>query len=143
MKKMTIKIKGMSCVACSNRLEKQLTSLNGVKKAVVNIATEKATLVYDEIILKNEDIYKRIIDTGFNFEAEYHEKTNNQEKIEKEHRENKLVIIKLLVSVIFGVALFYVSMFPMIFKSELFLPDFFSMKNNPINYSILHFFHHL
>lgn len=43
-----IKIDGMSCAACANKIEKALNKIEGVQKANVNFATEKATIEYDE-----------------------------------------------------------------------------------------------
>jgi P-type Cu+ transporter len=41
---LTIPVSGMSCASCSGRVEKKLSSMPGVKKAVVNLATAKATV---------------------------------------------------------------------------------------------------
>ena len=42
----TIPIGGMTCAACAQRVEKALKKLEGVNSAAVNLATEKATVVY-------------------------------------------------------------------------------------------------
>jgi Cu+-exporting ATPase len=44
--KITIPIKGMTCAACAARVQKALSSLNGVFSASVNLATENATIDY-------------------------------------------------------------------------------------------------
>lgn len=61
----TFKIVGMKCAGCSTTLEKELNNLNGVITAQVNLATEKATVAYDEETLKIEDILSKISDCGF------------------------------------------------------------------------------
>ena len=43
----SLKISGMSCAACAARIEKGLEKLPGVASAVVNFASEKATVSYD------------------------------------------------------------------------------------------------
>ncbi len=43
----TIPIKGMTCAACSARIEKELNKTPGVLEAVVNLTTEKATITFD------------------------------------------------------------------------------------------------
>lgn len=43
----TLKISGMSCAACANRIEKGLKATAGVSAANVNFASEKATVSYD------------------------------------------------------------------------------------------------
>ena len=45
-KTVTVPIGGMTCAACSQRIEKTLRKLPGVDSATVNLATEKATLTY-------------------------------------------------------------------------------------------------
>jgi copper chaperone CopZ len=45
-KKIVLNIGGMSCVNCARAIEKQLFKLNGVTKATVNLAAEKAIVEY-------------------------------------------------------------------------------------------------
>lgn len=42
-----IQIAGMTCSACANRIEKGLNRVEGIEKAVVNLAQEKAMITYD------------------------------------------------------------------------------------------------
>ncbi len=44
----SIKITGMTCAACAARIEKSLSKIAGVESANVNLATERATVSYDE-----------------------------------------------------------------------------------------------
>ncbi|MBI5065179.1 heavy metal translocating P-type ATPase [Candidatus Woesearchaeota archaeon] len=43
----TLSIGGMHCQSCATNIEKQLGKLQGVKKANVNYASQKATIIYD------------------------------------------------------------------------------------------------
>jgi P-type Cu+ transporter len=43
----TVPVGGMTCASCVRRVEKALTRVPGVQAASVNLATEKASLVYD------------------------------------------------------------------------------------------------
>lgn len=61
----TIEIGGMTCAACSNRVEKGLSSLHGVKKAGVNLATEKATVTYDQAQISMKEITQKVEDLGY------------------------------------------------------------------------------
>jgi Cu+-exporting ATPase len=45
--KETFQIQGMSCAACVRRVEKGLSTLEGVNSASVNFATERASVEYD------------------------------------------------------------------------------------------------
>jgi Cu+-exporting ATPase len=57
-------IEGMTCAACSSRLEKQLNQLPGVT-AAVNLATENARIHYDPAQVTPEQIADKVIKTGF------------------------------------------------------------------------------
>ncbi len=65
MKKTTLKIEGMGCVACAQASEKAVKKLNGVAEAHVNFATEKMTLQYDENHVSLEEIKEAIKKAGY------------------------------------------------------------------------------
>jgi len=60
-----LKIGGMSCAVCANRIEKGLGKMVGVDKAVVNFAIEKAAVTYDAKQVSLTDIAKKIEALGF------------------------------------------------------------------------------
>jgi len=45
--RLNLKISGMSCAACASRVERTLSDLEGVLRANVNFALERATVEYD------------------------------------------------------------------------------------------------
>ncbi|MGN0027097.1 MAG: cation transporter, partial [Clostridium sp.] len=47
MKEEKVKITGMSCSACANRVQKVVGKLDGVEEANVNFATETLNVKYD------------------------------------------------------------------------------------------------
>ena len=55
-----IKIGGMSCAACAQRIEKETSRLNGVERASVNFATESLHVFYDEEKISLSDIKDKI-----------------------------------------------------------------------------------
>lgn len=61
----TLNIEGMSCAACSQAVEKALNKKVGVKKANVNLPTEKAYIKYDPLKLTVEDLIKAVQDSGY------------------------------------------------------------------------------
>ncbi len=63
--KATLNIHGMTCAACVRRVEQGLKDLDGVHKAAVNIATEKATVEYDPSILDLESIPEKVKELGY------------------------------------------------------------------------------
>ncbi len=47
VERVTVPIKGMHCAACVGKVERALKSVSGVREATVNLATERATVVFD------------------------------------------------------------------------------------------------
>ncbi len=62
---MKLLVTGMSCAACSGRVEKQLGSLSGVKEAVVNLATGEARIKYIPGLISIREMRKMIEDLGY------------------------------------------------------------------------------
>ena len=60
-----LKISGMTCAACSARIEKGLSKLAGVEKAAVNLASEKAVVTYDPTQINPEAMVQKIHDLGY------------------------------------------------------------------------------
>ena len=58
-------ITGMTCAACSARIEKGLNKMDGVVKANVNLALEKATVEYNGAVLNTTDIIKKVENLGY------------------------------------------------------------------------------
>jgi Cu+-exporting ATPase len=63
--KIILRIGGMTCASCAQTIEKALKTTEGVKEANVNLATEKATVVYNQAVTSYEAIKKAIEDTGY------------------------------------------------------------------------------
>jgi len=61
----TLSIGGMTCAACSARIEKALRKLEGVESAVVNLATEKATISFNPQILRLSSIKEVVVNAGY------------------------------------------------------------------------------
>jgi Cu+-exporting ATPase len=58
-------IGGMTCAACSGRLEKVLGRLPGVERAVVNLATEKASVTAPAGVVSLQDLISSVEKAGF------------------------------------------------------------------------------
>lgn len=65
MKKVLLKIDGMTCSACSNGLEKFLNKQEGIKQASVNLVMNNASIEYDEKLLNIPQIEKFVEKAGF------------------------------------------------------------------------------
>lgn len=64
-KETTVQITGMTCAACSTRIEKALNKMDGVENATVNLALEKSTIQYDSEKIKPTDIDQKIAKLGY------------------------------------------------------------------------------
>lgn len=125
MKKVLLKIDGMTCSACSTGLEKYLNKQEGIKSATVNLIMNNASIEYDEKILDIPSLEKFIEKAGFeslgidNFEKEEKKKSNEKYKL------LGITIISLLI--------LYVSMAHMVSLPEI---PYVSMMKNPLNYAL-------
>ncbi len=63
--KVEFKITGMSCAACSARIEKALNALPGVFSATVNLATERATVEFSGNELSFQHIQAKVKKLGY------------------------------------------------------------------------------
>lgn len=92
--KESLKISGMTCAACSARIEKRLNRLDGVESAVVNLATERANIEYDSAKVNSAELIKTIEALGYKAEKiENVSKDKEKEQREKEIRRLKLELI--------------------------------------------------
>src|SRR5260221_3441462 len=97
----TISIKGMHCASCVNVIEKSLKKIDGVEKCVVNLATEKATIIYDNKKVSNKKIADAVKNVGYQAMVDEEMKSETQEKQEKE-KELKKLKIKVIFSLVLG-----------------------------------------
>ncbi|MFV0481212.1 MAG: heavy metal translocating P-type ATPase [Campylobacteraceae bacterium] len=65
MKKQKLQIGGMTCVNCSNSIEKVVKKLDGVTDASVNFSTGSGVFVYDEVKVSKEKIEEKINKLGY------------------------------------------------------------------------------
>lgn len=65
MKEIKLKIEGMHCAGCSNRLEKILNNVDGVESAKVSLEEKSAEIKYNEGEVELNTILQEIKDAGF------------------------------------------------------------------------------
>jgi Cu+-exporting ATPase len=125
LKKVLLKIGGMTCSACSSGLEKYLNKQDGVVRANVNLVMNNASIEYDDKKLSLKDIEKFVDKAGF--------ESLGIDNLKKEERKKSGEKINLILTSIFSIAILYVSMAHMIG-----LPDipFLSMMEHPLNYAV-------
>lgn len=135
MKKETIKVNGMSCAACSARVEKTIEKMSGVTEAAVNLATGKATFSYNENEITLEDIKREISKAGYE-PVDIVPSVNADLDQEEKERESKKLWRKFVISAIFAAPLLYFSMAPMISAISFPYPEFLSPMLYPQRYGI-------
>jgi Cu+-exporting ATPase len=104
-KKESIKISGMSCAACSARIEKVLNKVEGIEQAAVNLASEKATIKYDSSKLKLSDVIKVVDNLGY--KAELADEVSKDKEKEQREKEIKRLRLELIISVVLSAPLLF------------------------------------
>src|SRR5438067_6329205 len=61
----TLPVTGMTCASCVRRIEKALGRVGGVEQAHVNLATEKATVVYDSSVATPAQMQAAVEKAGY------------------------------------------------------------------------------
>ena len=61
-------ITGMGCEACVKRVEKAAGSIDGVRKTVVDLASETLSIDYDEEKLSFETLRNAVEEAGYGIE---------------------------------------------------------------------------
>ncbi|HEU5317650.1 MAG TPA: heavy metal translocating P-type ATPase, partial [Chloroflexota bacterium] len=64
-KELTLPITGMTCASCVRRVEKALKKVEGVDEASVNLATEKARVAFDPIVVSLDDLKAAVERAGY------------------------------------------------------------------------------
>jgi copper chaperone CopZ len=64
MKEIKFKIKGMNCKACAMVIADEVREMTGIEEAEVYFNTNSARVVYDEMVLDKEKIFRLIEELG-------------------------------------------------------------------------------
>ena len=126
MKKVLLKIDGMTCSACSSGLEKYLNKQDGILNASVNLVMNNASIEYDENKLDVGQIEKFVAKAGF--------ESLGIDKLEKEEKKKSRGKYKLWIFTAIAILTLYIAMAHMIGLPEI---PVFSMHTNPINYTVI------
>lgn len=127
MKKVLIKVEGMTCAGCASGLERYLNKQNGIIKAEVNLVMCNASIEYDEKVINLNNIDNYIKEAGF--------KSLGQDKLDLEKNKMKKERLELCIIVALGIITMIVSMGHMIGIKV----PFFDINTNSKSYTILLF----
>lgn len=138
MKKDYFDITGMTCSACSARIEKNVSKLDGMKIVNVNLLKNSMSVEYDDQILTAADIVGRVEKTGYGAFLHNASTTtvNNKPKEDIALKEFQEMKKRLWISILFSVPLFYISMGHM-FNWP--LPEFLLGIPNVMNFAFTQF----
>ncbi len=103
-------VTGMTCAACSARVEKVTNALDGIRTAQVNLLAGTMVAEYDETVCSNEAIIKAVTDAGYG--ASLPEAQAKKQEAAKNPAEDALKEMKrrIIVSFCFLIPLMYVTM---------------------------------
>ena len=103
--KLHFNVKGMTCASCIRRIEMALQKDAGVFSASVNLATEKASVVFDDKALDATKIISLITQAGYDAQASG--ALNKINRIEELKKEKILILVSILLTLplIFPMAL--------------------------------------
>ena len=106
MGKMTFDVFGMSCAACSARVEGAVSKLSGVNECQVNLLANSMTVEGD---VTAEDVMNAVVKAGYSAK-EKGAKTPEKENNSSQNKEKNTLIVRLVSSVWLMIILMYISM---------------------------------
>ncbi len=135
--KQKFNITGMTCSACSSRVEKGMSKLSGVDKYQVNLLTNSMMCEYDENIISESEIISAVQSSGYGASAESSKSAQPQKAAEGVLASQTASFkLRLWVSFSFLLPLMYVSMGHM---AGLPLPNFLSGLENATSFAFTQF----
>ncbi len=120
MQKEQFDITGMTCSACSARVEKSVSRLPGIHEVSVNLLKNSMVASYDESVLNVQEIVQAVEKAGYGAaiksagnNRQMKGADNKQSAVSEENtaqKEYKQMKTRLLLSALFTIPLFYISM---------------------------------
>ena len=135
MEKETLKIEGMTCAACSSRIERVLQKMDGVKSSSVNLASEEATVVFDKDHVDVQKLIEAVRKAGY--DAFIEEEIASDKDQERKELEVKRALRRFLIACVFSFPLLILAMVPMIKGFTHVLPSFMDPVYAPVTYGMV------
>ena len=107
----TLLIEGMTCAACSTRVDKVLNKIEGVVKANVNLSTNKAIVEFPSGLLTDEDLIRVVEKAGYKAEVEVERDLDREKQLRE--KEIKSLKTSFIISAILSIPLFSAMLFHM------------------------------
>lgn len=129
-------IDGMTCASCSAAVERALKKQPGVSSVSVNLATNKATLMYDPAQIKLGALKSAVEKAGYSA-RELIEGQKQDAEAQRRDAEMKSMTQRLILAVVFAVPLLYIAMGHMVPSWKLPLPSIIDHHDNPFNFAMV------
>ncbi len=107
MKKMVLRIDGMTCSACSNGLEKYLKRQKGIVDVEVNLVLALATITYEDLTISQIERY--IQEAGFESLGEFREVSD---EVKTKRERTSFIVFGLFLIFVFYVAMAHMFSLP-------------------------------
>ncbi len=103
---------GMTCAACQAHVTKAVSKIDGVKECNVNLLTNTMEVEYDKDKVTEDIINKAVSDAGYSSSRFGSKKEDSKYNLRDtlEDHETKKILKRLIISFIFLIPLFYLSM---------------------------------
>ena len=112
-------VTGMSCSACSARVEKAVAKIVGADNVSVNLLTNSMQVKYDDSMITSSQIIKAVVDAGYGASLKNDKSIKNQSvpvKTTNIEDEIKNMRFRLKWSIIFLIPTMYIAMHHMLFE---------------------------
>lgn len=127
------KVTGMTCSACSSRVEKCVEKLDGVNTVSVNLLTNSMQVDFDENKLTEEKIADSVIQAGYGMEISTGKSEKKEEKEDIVEKNIESMKKRTIWSFIFLIPLMYVAMGHMAGLPQ---PSFLSGDVNAVSFAL-------
>ena len=136
-RELQLDIEGMTCASCSAAIERTVRKQKGVESISVNLATNKASLVYDPSVIKLSQIKQAVEKAGYKASEAKVEDDADQKRKEAAFRR---MTINLIISSIFALPLLYLAMGHMIEGIKLPMPEWLNPHMHPLTFALVQLF---
>ncbi|MBE6878015.1 MAG: heavy metal translocating P-type ATPase [Ruminococcaceae bacterium] len=135
-------VTGMTCSACSSKVEREVSKTEGVRKVTVNLLTNSMQVDFDENITNNSKIISTVVKAGYDASVAGAKSTESgaeytaPKRIGDNHEELAAFKKRITVSFAFLIPLMYVSMGSMMGAP---LPKFLTGVENGVSFAFIQF----
>ncbi len=103
--KLNLSLSGMHCASCALIIEKSLNKVEGVKEAHTNFAAEKATVIYDGSVVKEDALIDAVKKAGY--QAYVVDEKNTQTEGVRRKKETSALFYSFVTSLVLSVPMVF------------------------------------